>query len=83
MDTRWPSLASPTYSVRFDPHVSTVAYALGAGGFSKSTDGGVTFAAVSSSLTNGARLVVSPTQSGRFFALGGNPRAWLPAPTEE
>ncbi len=68
------SLASPTYSVRFDPHVSSVAYALGAGGFYKSTDGGVTFAAVSSSFTNGVRLVVSPTQPGRFFAttLGNN-----------
>ena len=64
--------ASPVYSVRFDPHASTVAYALGPGGFSKSTDGGVTFAAVSSSLTNGYRLVVSPTQSGRFFAISGN-----------
>jgi photosystem II stability/assembly factor-like uncharacterized protein len=65
-------LASPVYSVRFDPHESSVAYALVAGGFYKSTDGGVTFAVVSSSLTNGDRLVVSPTQSGRFFAISGN-----------
>jgi hypothetical protein len=62
------SLANPTFSVRFDPHVSSVAYALGTGGFYKSTDGGVTFAAVSSGFTNGEQLVVSPTQSGRFFA---------------
>ena len=64
-------LDSPTNSVRFDPHVSSIAYALGSAGFFKSTDGGVTFAAVSSSFTNGARLVVSPTQSGRFFAIVG------------
>ena len=64
--------AMPVYSVRFDPHASTVAYALSPGGFSKSTDGGITFAAVSSSLTNGYRLVVSPTQSGRLFAISGN-----------
>jgi photosystem II stability/assembly factor-like uncharacterized protein len=70
--TQVTSLANPTFSVRFDPHVSSVAYALGAGGFYKSTDGGVTFATVSSSFTNGARLVVSTTQSGRFFATLGN-----------
>jgi hypothetical protein len=65
-------LAGSTSSVRFDPHVASIAYALGSAGFSKSTDGGVTFAAVSSSFTNGIRLVVSPTQSGRFFATFGN-----------
>jgi photosystem II stability/assembly factor-like uncharacterized protein len=65
------SLPSPTYSVRFDPRASNVAYALGAGGFSKSTDGGATFAVVSSGLTDGAALVVSPTQPGRFFAVSG------------
>ena len=66
------SLPSPIYSVRFDPRASNVAYALGTGGFYESTDGGVTFAIVSSSFADGFRLVVSPTHSGRFFAIGGN-----------
>ena len=77
------SLANPTFSVRFDPHVSSVAYALGTGGFYKSTDGGVTFAAVSSGFTNGEQLVVSPTQSGRFFATRHTTPAWWRVPTEE
>jgi len=66
------SLPGTIYSVRFDPRASNVAYALGTGGFYESTDGGVTFAAVSSNLTNGFRLVVSPTHSSQFFAIGSN-----------